>query len=266
MSEHRYVFVCGLHRSGTSVLFRSIREHPQISGFVGTDSPEDEGMHLQTVYKPSGYYGGAGRFGLHPEAHLTETSPLVNEENRNRLMSEWSRYWDLSRLYLLEKSPPNIIRTRFLQAMLPNSYFIVFMRHPIAVSLATWNWYKKYRVHWRSLSTIMENWLVSHEIFFKEDLPYLQHAHILKYEHFVTDPQGCISDIFGFLGLENHKTEQKVLSTVNEKYFSMWRMLQQKWTSRYQIQRITDKFETRMRPFGYSLVDLDLLEQVSTGP
>ena len=28
-------------------------------------------MHLQTVYPPSGHYGGAGAFGFHPEAHLT---------------------------------------------------------------------------------------------------------------------------------------------------------------------------------------------------
>ena len=59
IDQHRYIFVCGLHRSGTSVLFRSLRDHPEVSGFQGTASPEDEGMHLQTVYLPSGRYGGA---------------------------------------------------------------------------------------------------------------------------------------------------------------------------------------------------------------
>ena len=78
ISQHRYIFVGGLHRSGTSVLFRALRDHPEVSGFQGTASPEDEGMHLQTVFPPSGRYGGAGEFGFHPEAHLTEASPLVS--------------------------------------------------------------------------------------------------------------------------------------------------------------------------------------------
>ena len=72
LSDHRYIFVCGLHRSGTSVLFRSLRDHPEVSGFQGTPSPEDEGMHLQTVYPPSGRYGGAGVFGFYYEAQIKE--------------------------------------------------------------------------------------------------------------------------------------------------------------------------------------------------
>jgi len=46
----QYVFIAGLHRSGTSVLARCLREHPQISGFRNTGVPEDEGQHLQDVY------------------------------------------------------------------------------------------------------------------------------------------------------------------------------------------------------------------------
>ena len=49
---------------------------------------------------------------------------------------------DTGKEFLLEKSPPNIIRTRFLQAMFPNSYFINIKRHPIATSLATKKWSK----------------------------------------------------------------------------------------------------------------------------
>src|SRR5919109_2236774 len=101
IAHHRFIFVCGLHRSGTSVLFRSLRDHPEVSGFHCTPSPEDEGMHLQTIFLPSGRYGGAGEFGFHPEAHLTESSRLVSEANRRKLFSEWGRYWDLSKKYLL---------------------------------------------------------------------------------------------------------------------------------------------------------------------
>jgi hypothetical protein len=64
----------------------------------------------------------------------------VTPENRQKLFEEWSRYWDVSKPYLLEKSPPNLIRTRFLQAMFPSSYFVVLLRHPIPVALATQPW------------------------------------------------------------------------------------------------------------------------------
>ena len=88
MDRHRFVFICGLHRSGTSLLFKSLREHSEMSGFQGTDSPENEGMHLQSVFKPSGAYGGAGKFGFNPKARLTESSTLITAENRLKLFRE----------------------------------------------------------------------------------------------------------------------------------------------------------------------------------
>jgi hypothetical protein len=105
MSQHQLVFVCGLHRSGTSVLFRSLRGHPLMSGFEDTNSPENEGMHLQTVYQPSGHYGGAGKFGFSPEAHLTEASELVSDANRKKLFEEWKPYWDLDKPFRRATQP-----------------------------------------------------------------------------------------------------------------------------------------------------------------
>lgn len=136
-SEHQFVFLCGLHRSGTSPLFRLMRGHPDISGFANTGVQEDEGQHLQTIFPPALAFGGPGRFGFAGDAHLTETSALVTPENRARLLREWFRYWDVERRCLLEKSPPNLIRTRFLQAMFPNSYFLTITRHPVVVALAS---------------------------------------------------------------------------------------------------------------------------------
>lgn len=256
MNQHRFVFVCGLHRSGTSLLFRSLRDHPLLSGFQNTGSPEDEGMHLQTVYPPSGRYGGAGEFGFHAEAHLTEDSPLVSEENRRRLFHEWARYWDLEKPYLLEKSPPNLIRARFLQAMFPDSYFIVLLRHPLAVSYATRAWYRRFRVYWRSLSRILEHWLVCHEIFLA-DRPYLKRVMILTYENFVADPSAWLNNVYTFLGVEPVPVRQTVLTGVNEKYFAMWRREQQNPFTRWQARSLIRRLEPRVRRFGYSLVDLN---------
>jgi hypothetical protein len=261
LSDHRYIFVCGLHRSGTSVLFRSLRDHPEVSGFQGTASFEDEGMHLQTVFLPSGRYGGAGAFGFQPEAHLTELSPLVSEENRRKLFSEWSQYWDLSKEYLLEKSPPNIIRTRFLQAMFPNSYFIVMLRHPLAVSYATQKWYRKYRINWRGFPRIFEHWLTCHEIF-KADQKLLKNSFVVKYEEFVAEPNKWVNNMYHFLGLSDFSVSQKILSDVNKRYFALWNRKLSGLFSGPMNRTIIKRYEERVRCFGYSLNDLDWIGPV----
>ena len=262
ISDHRYIFVCGLHRSGTSVLFRSLRDHPEVSGFQGTASPEDEGMHLQTVYKPSGKYGGAGAFGFHPEAHLTESSSLVSDANRQKLFSEWSRYWDLNKLYLLEKSPPNIIRTRFLQAMFPDSYFITLLRHPLAVSYATQRWYRKYRINWRGFRRIFEHWLVCNEIL-RADQKYLGNSFIVKYEDFVARPHEWVNSMYRFIGLDDYEANQKILSHVNRKYFRIWNNSLAGYFSGRMARDIINQYEERVRRFGYSLIDLDWIGPIT---
>ena len=96
--EHTHVFIGGLHRSGTSLLTRCLAAASRWSAdSPSTGAIEDEGQHLQTVYHPANRHGGPGRFGFHDQAYLDEASPLVTEENRQKLLAEWSPHWDMSR-------------------------------------------------------------------------------------------------------------------------------------------------------------------------
>jgi hypothetical protein len=134
--NYTYVFVCGLQRSGTSVLGRNIARLENCTGFKNTGVPMDEGRFLQDVYPFDGEFGVAGRFGFYPRAHRTETSELLIPENIAKLRRSWHDHWDGTKSICVEKTPANLLMTRFLQAAFPNSYFVVIWRHPVPVSIS----------------------------------------------------------------------------------------------------------------------------------
>jgi hypothetical protein len=242
--QHKFIFLCGLHRSGTSPLFRILREHPEISGFRDTGVPEDEGQHLQTVFPPGKSYGGPGQFGFDQAAHLTEESQLITSGNREKLFQEWSRYWDLRKTFLLEKSPPNLIRTRFLQAMFPRSSFIVILRHPVAASLATSKWTSS------SLESLIRHWLHCHRLF-ESDRRHLQSVYVLKYEDLIGSTENRLKEIFEFLGLPS-RTSRALNPAGNDPYFQNWHGLQDNSRGRDLAREISSKYERELRVYGYS--------------
>jgi hypothetical protein len=200
------------------------------------------------VYPPATAYGGPGRFGFHPGAHLTEASDLVTADNRLRLFDEWKAYWDLAKPVLLEKSPPNLIRARFLQELFPNSYFVIVTRHPIAVSYATQKW------SYTSLAELIEHWLVCHERF-RQDEEHLKRLLVLRYEDFVEQPQTALRKIYSFLNLPNHSNAIEVREDVNEQYLRLWRTGKDGALSgdRIETDGIKSQYERRVAVFGYTL-------------
>ena len=247
---HRFVFVGGLHRSGTSLLARWLAEHPSISGFSDTGAYEDEGQHLQTVYPVEQAHGGVGRFGFAPESHLTEDSPLVTEANRRRLMSEWGRYWDLDKSVLIEKSPPNLTKMRFFQAMFPSAYFIVVMRHPAAVATATQKWSRKI-ARWFRPHRLVRHWVRCHEIV-AVDAPRLDRLTVVRYEDLMSDPDAEIRRLFRFLDLEPPQLEHPVTTGLNEEYLERWRGNGRNPVKYLYSRGIGARYERSVNRFGYS--------------
>jgi Sulfotransferase family len=248
MEGHRFVFLAGLHRSGTTLLARLLAAHPQVSGFSGTGAPADEGQHLQSVYPSDHEYGRPGRFGFAPEMHLTEDSPLVSEENARKLFEEWSPHWDLSRPMLLEKSPPNLLKTRFLQALYPDSSFVVIVRHPIPVSIPTAKWRGT-----RRYDRMFEHWLRCHALF-EADREHLVRVHVLQYEQMVRDPATVLREVFEFLELDPIPAAEPVKTGANEKYFGRWRELKRDPRMRAYLDLVSLWYERRFRRYGYSLL------------
>jgi len=244
--KHRFVFLAGLHRSGTTLLARLLAAHPEVSGFSDTGVPADEGQHLQTVYPAAQIWGGPGRFGFAPEAHFTETQ--ASEEKAQRLFEEWSPHWDLTRLVLLEKSPPNLLKTRYLQALFPGSAFVVVLRHPIAVSLATAKWRRT-----RRMGRLVEHWLRCHDLF-EADRPRLERVHVIRYDDLVREPEPVLRGVFDFLQLDPIPPSEPVEAGADERYFAQWQALKGSPRMRAYLDLVALWYERRVRRYDYSLL------------
>jgi sulfotransferase family protein len=257
---HRLVFVGGLHRSGTTPLARALAAHRQVSGFSDTGVEEDEGQHLQRVYPPARAYGGPGRFALHPAAHLTERSPLLTPEVATRLLDQWRPHWDLARPVLVEKSPPNLIMTRFLQAAFPEARFVMVVRHPAVVSLATRRWARL-----RPLGALLEHWFAAHRLL-EEDAASLRHLLVVKYEQLVGTPEQTLAEIAGFLDLEGEIPAGTFDRGRGAAYQRRWRELSQAGPiRRRRFRSLVGRHEAAAGHFGYSLLDLTRADPFPVG-
>jgi len=284
-SNRKYVFVCGIARSGTSLLGRNIARMENCTGFKNTGEPEDEGQFLQDVYLTASAYGGSSRVGFDPRAHRTEASSLLRPENIARLKASWHQYWEREKAICIEKTPENLLMTRFLQAAFPNSYFIIIRRHPVPVSMAGQRW----KINVTSLYNQFEHWLRCHELF-EGDRKYLKHVYELKYEDYIENPAKYHEEIAAFIGtrvpeppkedkfryvaqwrnptgLRVPELEMEKTSAVhNQKYLDRWRNLLTKSLFKNYYRYIARKYEPRFAPYEYSLIKgLGIEEEVLEG-
>jgi hypothetical protein len=260
MTDHRLVFVGGLHRSGTTPLARCLAAHPQVSGLEHTGVEEDEGQHLQDVYPPARAHGGPGRFALAPAAHLTERSPLLTPDTAGRLLDRWRPHWDLTRPVLVEKSPPNLLMSRFLQGAFPEARFVMVVRHPAIVSLSTRKWARL-----RSPGALLEHWFAAHRIF-EQDAAALRHLLVVKYEHLVADPRGTLAGIASFLELDGDIPAGGIDTRRSAGYERQWADLAKgNPLRRERFRALCRRHEPAARHFGYSLLDLERADPFPVG-
>lgn len=247
-NKHTFLFIGGLHRSGTTMLANCLGMHHEVSAFHNTINKHnmDEGQHLQTVYLPDDKLGGPGRYAFRRAGRLTESSNLVTDSNRQKLFKEWSKYWDLSKSILLEKSPATITRSRFMQAIFPDSKFIIIRRHPVAATCATMKWKRI------PIFLVMLHWFYCYGIM-QRDKVFLRKCMFITYEDFCKDPRTELENIFSFMGLEwDDNIELPAVNTeLNRKYFNDWKKLPVFY--RFIMESFFEKYANK---YGYSINSL----------
>jgi len=195
--HNRFVFVAGLHRTGTSLLARILGAHPAVGGIEGAPAPENEGCYLQGAIPHTARDGRPGHYATDPHQHHTEASRWNTLETQQRMLSDWSQWLDRGKPWWLEKSPVNLTRMRLYQQLFPTSQFIVILRHPemMAAALAKW-------VADRP-ETLIRYALDAYDTV-AADLPYLHASLVIRYEDLVARPEGTRQALFAFLDLEDH--------------------------------------------------------------
>ena len=262
-TQQKFLFICGLHRSGTTILHHVLNDHSGVSGFENTGVFDNEGQYLQTVFPNTDELGGPGYFGFDENATHTEPSSLNTSENQAKLWAEWSKHWLTTKPVLLEKSPTNLLNTRLLQAYFPNSYFILIMRHPIAVTYATQRVTGNGRYNISLLDSMLAHWVHCHQLF-RADADSLRNVHIIHYEKFVKKPAETMAKIYDFIGLTPESLQKEIYKTTNQKYYNRWYSKSQSTFARYNMQALVRKYEFQINQFGYSLINVD--ENVDTPP
>lgn len=252
--DQRLVFVGGLHRSGTTLLARLIADHPHATGLAGTGVPEDEGQHVQDVYPPAEALGGSGRFARHAEAHLTEDSPLARPENAQRLWDAWRPFWDSDAECLVEKSPPNLLMSRYLQALFPSASFLFIVRHPVTVTLATRKWRRR-----TPLPRLMGHWFTAHATA-RDDLPSLARVHVVSYEWLLADPEATLAGVAQFLGLSGDLDPSTIKADSSAPYQRQWSEMLD--AGRRGATKARERFAEQAGDFGYDLTDLQRVPRV----
>src|SRR5699024_10705777 len=197
-------------------------------------------------------WGGPGRFARSPRAHLTESDAVDPAAARHSLLCAWRPFWDTTRPWLVEKSPPNLVMGRYLQTVFPGSSLIVITRHPVVVALSTSKWSRR-----STLTSLVDHWFTAHALL-REDAPYLQRLLVLRYESLIADPRSTLAEVSSFLGLDGTLSSERIQSTRSSSYVKAWEAMAtgNPW-QRYQRRTIEQRFAARAESHGYDVSDLE---------
>jgi len=199
-----YIFVCGLHRSGTTLIEQRLQAAFELCSLEGP-VPENEGQHLQDVYPAAREHGGPGWFAFSEAMRTPVPTRDEADRHRARLLSCWTPFVKGEGNTLLEKSPPNLLKIPYLRAVFPGAKFIIMTRHPVAVAMATQKWSRS------SIRELVQHWGQAHSFALADRGPDCLH---IRYEDFCENSEAETARMGAFCGLTPRVDD----STMDERF------------------------------------------------
>jgi Sulfotransferase family len=252
-ANHKFLFVGGLQRSGTTPLSNAFASLPDFSGMGDVPPrpgslaarvrswPKKEGKFIQNViwYAPEGVpFKPTGRQCVSPlnsKGTWAEQRPRANSFGDSltaksvMLFEQWSAAWNMSSTWLVEKSPEDLLLFPVLDALLKPAHFILLMRHPAIDALAQSKWTAKF-----PYTRVVENWLRCNDYALADAMQLAARAanvRIVYYEHFANadDRLALFRALVEWLGVEwprhiDRKLLAKLPNGDNAKYARALRM------------------------------------------
>ena len=175
----RYVFVAGLHRTGTSLLAGMLADHPSIAAIEDAPVPENEGCYLQGGIPHTALHGRPGHYATDPQQHLVEGCQYDTLATRRRIEADWSHWFSPQGCWRVEKSPVNLTRMRLYQNLFPTCQFVVILRHPAIMAAALAKWVDD------APASVIEYALDAYDLAL-DDLRHLHCIMVIRYEDLVS--------------------------------------------------------------------------------
>jgi len=187
MNGAYWLFILGVNNSGTTILSRLLESHPEIRTLPA------EGQQLTTAFPRPDLVG----FGRLSSSRMDLFRLTEGHDPRPALLAkkDWAGLFSEGTGILLEKSPPNTVRSLWLQENFRPSRFLSIIRSPYAVCEGIRR-RKGYTIHQAA-----QHWFTSNKCLLC-DLQHIKNSLLMKYEDLVEDPRKCLTIIEDFLVLQ----------------------------------------------------------------
>ncbi len=233
---HEPIFVFGCSNSGTTVLWKALKQHRDISG------PPVEGQDLVGMPNPMTHFLGQHTFRMW--AHYLHEQPASkwnedhlpgsklpyyfterdwNERYQRQIVEVYSKFLQ-KETRLCDKSPAHTLRARFLQRCFPDAKFIAIVRNGYAVceGIIRKRDLDPERPQFRGLYTEINDaawqWEKANEVIASyESHKLLSNYIIIKYEELVTDTIATFTKLLNFCNLDSNSFD---IPTFEHKYNS----------------------------------------------
>lgn len=232
MPTQQMLFIGGLHRSGTTLVERIIGEDPEVAALRDTGVLMNEGQFLQDVYPTDEELGGGTDkrgsvvgWAFNPRSHMTEHDVPDPQRTADELRAAWTPYASTpDARHLVEKSPANIMRMRYLQEVFPDCRLIAVRRHPIVYALAVRKWAPRHIKIGFGFGELVRHWLAAMDTF-EQDLDHLRHVRVISFEELTHEPETVRAELEEHLELNALGLSDDLVPSPPGRYVDYWKAL-----------------------------------------